>query len=234
MAAKSIDSYKKAAALEALKLVTPGMKLGLGTGSTANHFIDALAEKVKKGLDVTCVATSQATQDRGTSLGLKMSTLNEHPVLDMTVDGADEFDAGFRLIKGGGGALLMEKVVASSSRRTVIIADESKRVDVLGAFALPVEVIPFGMRSTALKMERVFGMLGMKPKMTVRMKEGKPYRTDGGHCIIDCVCREIKEPERLGASLNNIPGVVEHGMFLGIAAVILVGGPKGVAEMKRG
>ena len=149
---------KKAAAIEALKFVKPGMNIGLGTGSTANHFIEALAAKVKEGLDVRGVATSKATEDLAEKLGIPLTTLDANPHLDLTVDGADEFDPEFRLIKGGGGALLREKIVASSSRFMVVIADESKKVKKLGKFPLPVEVLRFGTKATAWKIERAFSI----------------------------------------------------------------------------
>jgi ribose 5-phosphate isomerase A len=229
----SADDQKKAAAEAALKFIEPGMKVGLGTGSTANHFTRALAAKVKKGLDVTCVPTSRATYELAKSLGLKLTTLEADPRLHYTVDGADEFDPQFRLIKGGGGALLIEKIVATSSRIMVTIVDESKKVQKLGKFPLPVEVIPFGVRATAWKMEMAFEKLKIKPKMTVRSKDGKTFRTESGNAIIDCACGEINDPDRLDVMLNNIPGVVNNGLFVGISGVILMGTDKGVQEFVR-
>lgn len=228
--AATADEQKEAAGYAALKFIKPGMKVGLGTGSTANYFIRALAEKVRGGLDVKCVATSKASGDLAKSLGIELTTLEEAPFLEVTVDGADEIDADFRLIKGGGGALLLEKIVATSSRHMVVIADESKRVAKLGKFPLPVEVVPFGVKATGWKLERAFKMVGMEPKMTLRVKEGKPFRTDAGNVIIDCACAEIKEPDRLEVILNNIPGVVNNGLFNGIAGIALIGKADGSVE----
>jgi ribose 5-phosphate isomerase A len=238
MSAKKLvdaDTQKKNAALAALKHVESGMVIGLGTGSTANHFIKALGEKVKQGFDITGVPTSKATSDLATSLGIKLSNLNDHPFLQFTFDGADEFDGEFRLIKGGGGALLIEKMVATSSKYVVTIADHSKQVKVLGKFPLPVEVIPLGIKAIAWKMEKAFDMCGMKPKMTLRQQDGKPFRTDTGNCIIDCACGEIKQPDRIEVMLNNLPGVVNNGLFNGISGIIFVGRPDGsVEELRRG
>ena len=225
---------KKAAAIEALKFVKPGMKVGLGTGSTANHFIEAIGLKVKEGLDILAVPTSKASKELADKFGIPLTTLEVHPHLDLTVDGTDEFDSEFRLIKGGGGALLFEKIVASSSRFMVVIADESKKVKKLGKFPLPVEITPFGTKATAWKMERAFKLLKLDAKMTLRVKDGKPFLTDSGHFIIDCALGAIPEPERLDSLLNSIPGVVETGLFVGICGVVLMGTPKGVKEFKRG
>jgi ribose 5-phosphate isomerase A len=228
--AATADEQKEAAAYAALKFIKPGMKVGLGTGSTANYFIRALAEKVRGGLDVKCIPTSKVSGDLAKSLGLELTTLEEAPFLEVTVDGADEIDGEFRLIKGGGGALLTEKIVATSSRHLVVIADESKRVAKLGKFPLPVEVVPFGVKATGWKMERAFKMVGLEPKMTLRVKEGKPFRTDAGNVIIDCACGVIKEPDRLEVILNNIPGVVNNGLFNGIAGIALIGKADGSVE----
>ncbi len=225
---------KKAAAIEALRFVKPGMNIGLGTGSTANHFIEALGGKVKEGLDIKGVATSRASKDLAEKHGIPLTTLDAQPHLDLTVDGTDEFDTEFRLIKGGGGALLFEKIVASSSRYMVVIADESKKVKKLGSFPLPVEVMRFGTKATAWKMERAFKLLKLDAKMVLRVKDGKPFVTDGGHYIIDCTIGEIPEPERLDTLMKSIPGVVETGLFIGICGIVLMGTPKGVTEFKRG
>lgn len=228
------DEMKKAAALAVLPRIENGMKVGLGTGSTANHFTQALAKRVNEGLDVLCVPTSQTTAKLAELLHLKLTTLEENPFLDITVDGADEIDADFRLIKGGGGALLFEKIVATSSRYMVVIADESKQVKTLGKFALPVEVVPFGVKATAWKLERAFKMVGMEPKMTLRTRDGKVTRTDAGNCIIDCACGEIKDADRLEMVLNNIPGVVNNGLFLGICGIAYIGKADGsVVELNR-
>jgi ribose 5-phosphate isomerase A len=226
----SADEMKKAAALAVLPKIVDGMVIGLGTGSTANHFIQALAEKVKAGLKVKCVPTSEATAKLAQSLGLSLTTLEEHPFIDITVDGADEIDPEFRLIKGGGGALLVEKIVASSSRFMVVIADESKQVKKLGKFALPVEVVPFGVKATAWKLERAFKMVDIDVKMQVRLKDGKVFRTDGGNCIIDCTCGELKQEDRLEFMINNIPGVINSGLFIGICGVAYIAHADGSVE----
>ena len=228
------DQMKKAAALEALKFVKPGMNIGLGTGSTANHFIEALGAKVKEGLAVHGVPTSKASKELAEQHGVPLTTLDAQPHLDLTVDGTDEFDPEFRLIKGGGGALLFEKIVASSSRFMVVIADDTKKVKKLGKFPLPVEIMRFGTKATASKMERAFKFLKLDTKMVLRVKDGKPFVTDGGNFIIDCLIGAIPEPERLDALLKSIPGVIETGLFVGICGIVLMGTPKGVKEFKRG
>jgi ribose 5-phosphate isomerase A len=229
------DDMKKAAALAVLPKIVDGMKVGLGTGSTANHFIHALAEKVKAGLKVECVPTSEATAKLAQSLGLKLTTLEEHPFLDITVDGADEIDGDFRLIKGAGGALVIEKIVASSSKFMVVIADESKTVKKLGAFPLPVEILGFGVKATAWKIERVYKSLGMDVDMRLRTLGGKVFRTDSGNCILDCKTVEIKDPEKLEYALNNLPGVVNNGLFIGICGVAYIGRANGkVDELLKG
>jgi len=225
---------KKAAAIGALRFVKPGMNIGLGTGSTANHFIEALGAKVKEGLDIKGVPTSKASNELAEKHGIPLTTLDANPHLDLTVDGTDEFDSEFRLIKGGGGALLFEKIVASSSRFMVVIADESKKVKALGKFPLPVEVMRFGTNATAWKMERALAHLKLDAKMVLRVKDGKPFVTDGGHFIIDCAIGEIPDPQRLDAVLKSIPGVIETGLFIGICGIVLMGTPKGVTEFKRG
>lgn len=224
---------KKAAAIEALKFVKPGMNIGLGTGSTANHFIEALAAKVKEGLDIKGVPTSMASKDLAEKHGITLTNLDAQARIDLTVDGTDEFDPEFHLIKGGGGALLFEKIVASSSRLMVVIADESKKVKKLGKFPLPVEINRFGAKATAWKMERTFAHLKLDAKMVLRVRDGKPFVTDGGHFIIDCAIGEIPEPGKLDHLLKSLPGVVETGLFIGICGVVLMGTPMGVKEFKR-
>jgi ribose 5-phosphate isomerase A len=233
MAVTDIDKHKKAAALAAFEYIKPGMKVGLGTGSTAAFFIEEMGKRVKAGLDVTCVPTSKATYEQAKSLGIAFANFENTPYLDVTVDGADEFDPEFRLIKGGGGALLSEKIVASSSKYMVVIADKSKQVDKLGKFPLPVEVLPFGVKATAWKIERALHFLKLKGKMTLRVRDKKPYRTDGGHCIIDISLGSIPEPERLDSVLNSIPGVVDTGLFCGICGIIFMGTDKGVEKFER-
>lgn len=228
------EEQKKAAAEAALEFVQAGSKVGLGTGSTANHFIRALAEKAKAGLDVECVASSKATFQLATSLGLKMTNLDKQPHLDVTVDGADEFDQNFQLIKGGGGALLVEKIVATSSRYMVVIADQSKKVDALGKFPLAVEVVPFGVNATAWKIDRALRICNLKGKMVLRLKDGKPFVTDSGNAIIDVAIGNIPEPRRLDNLIKSIPGVVDHGLFTDICGIVLMGTDDGVKTFRKG
>ena len=221
------DQRKRQAAERALKLVAPGMKLGLGSGSTARHFVDLVGERVKAGLDIRCVATSEATASQAKALGIPLVSLNETPELDLTVDGADEVDPELRLIKGGGGALLREKIVASASKRMAVIADSTKLVPRLGAFPLPIEVVPFGLAATRRHIERAFAELGLAGP--IRLRGGSsPFVTDGGHSILDCSLGAIAEPERLSQILSSIPGVVEHGLFIGLARVAIIAGDEGV------
>ena len=225
----SNDDWKRLAAEHAIKHVEPGMKLGLGTGSTAAKFVELLGEKVKGGLNVVCVPTSEATRVQAAGLGIKLSTLDETPFLDVTVDGADEIDGELRLIKGGGGALLREKIVATASGRVIIIADVSKRVETLGAFALPIEVVPFGLTATRNMIESLAGDVGCNGDIKLRIKgDGKPFVTDNGNHILDCAFGIIDDPEALDDALKLIPGVVENGLFLGIADLGIIAGPKGV------
>ena len=228
------DEQKKAAAMAALEHVKAGSKVGLGTGSTANHFITALADKVRGGFDVECVATSRASFQLASSLGLRMTTLEKQPHLDVTVDGADEFDGNFQLIKGGGGALLVEKIVATSSRYMVVIADQSKKVTALGKFPLPVEVVPFGVNATAWKIERALKICDLKGKMQLRLKDGKPFVTDNGNAIIDVTIGHIPEPRRLDNIIKSIPGVVDHGLFIDICGIVMMGTDDGVKTFRKG
>lgn len=224
---------KKAAALAAVAHITSGMKLGLGTGSTAKHFVDAVGDKVRQGWDLVCVPTSEATRKQAEGLGIKLTTLDETPVLDVTVDGADELDSELRLIKGGGGALLREKIVASSSRKMIVIADGSKKVDVLGKFPLPVEVVPFGLKATGGKIEQALAWSGNKGPIMLRMRDGKPFITDNGNVILDCALGRIANAEKLAAALSSIPGVVDHGLFIGMASLALIAGDKGVETLTK-
>jgi len=229
MTAPASDEMKRAAAAAALDVVQSGMRLGLGTGSTAAHFVDLLGARVKAGLAVVCVPTSERTRAQAESLGVSLTTLDETPQLDLTVDGADEFDSARRLIKGGGGALLREKIVAAASRRMIVIADESKRVATLGAFPLPVEIDRFGARATQLHVEGAARDLGLRGAVALRRgPDGLVFVTDGGHVILDCAFGAIPEPETLADRLAVIPGVVEHGLFLGLAAAVVAAGASGV------
>ena len=224
---------KQAAAKAALDYVKPQMKIGLGTGSTASHFVRLLGEKVKEGLEILAVPTSEATRKLAQDLKIPLTNLENHPFLDLTVDGADEFDDNFQLIKGGGGALLVEKIVASSSRHMVVIADESKQVKMLGRFPLPVEVVPFGVKATAWKIERALRICKLEGKLALRVQDGKPFRTDAGNVIIDVALGKIPEPERLSNLLSITPGIVDHGLFIGICGIILVAGKDGVKTLRK-
>jgi ribose 5-phosphate isomerase A len=227
------DDQKKAAAIAALEFVQAGNKVGLGTGSTANHFIMALAEKARGGFDVECVASSRASYQLASGLGLRMTTLEKQPHLDVTVDGTDEFDGNFQLIKGGGGALLVEKIVATSSRYMVVIADQSKKVDALGKFPLAVEVVPFGVNATAWKIDRALRICDLKGKLQLRLQDGKPFVTDSGNAIIDVTIGHIPEPRRLDNLIKSIPGVVDHGLFIDICGIVLMGTDDGVKTFRK-
>jgi ribose 5-phosphate isomerase A len=224
------DALKLAVAERALTFVEPGMKLGLGTGSTAAKFVDLLGAKVRGGLDVVCVATSEATQRQAEKLGIPMTTLDTAPFLDLTVDGADELDEELRLIKGGGGALLREKIVATASGRMIVIADATKRVATLGAFPLPIEVVRFGLTATRNMIIALAADAGCEGEIKLRLgADKKPFVSDSGNYILDCAFGRIEEPEDLDEALKLIPGVVENGMFLGIADLAIVGGPDGIS-----
>lgn len=219
------DRAKRAAAARAVSLVSHGMRLGLGTGSTAAHFVDLLGERVRQGLEVVCVATSEATRLRAERLGIRIATLDDVPRLDLTVDGADEIDGELRLIKGGGGALLREKIVAHASARMVVIADRSKLVGKLGAFPLPIEVVPFGLTATRMAIADEASRLGLAGRVALRLDAaGKPFITDGGHYILDAAFGAIPDPVALSGRLGDTPGVVEHGLFIGLARGAIIAG----------
>lgn len=228
----SVEELKRAAAGRAVALVTNGMRLGLGTGSTAAHFITALGERVRGGLDVIGVPTSEATRRQAEREGIRLATLDDAPELDLTIDGADEMDASLRLIKGGGGALLREKIVAAASRRMVVIADGSKSVDRLGRFPLPIEVVPFGIEATRRAIARAVDRTGGHGDLCLRSAaNGGPFATDGGHYILDAHLGAIDAPEALAAALATIPGVVEHGLFLGLATGAILATDAGLVEI---
>lgn len=221
--------YKLQAAQRALDFVLPGMKLGLGTGSTAAKFVDLLGVRVRAGLDVVCVATSDVTEAQARALGIPLTTLDEEPFLDLVVDGADEIDSSLRLIKGGGGALLREKIVATASDRMIVIADVSKRVDILGRFPLPVEIVRFGFKATSKMVDMMASDAGCSGDIRLRAnRDGSPFVTDGGNVILDLHLNRIAEPDVLAESLRLIPGVVEHGLFLGLADAAIIAGPDGI------
>lgn len=232
MSVVSAEGMKRAAARAALAAVTPGMKLGLGTGSTAAHFVDLLGARVKEGLSVVCVPTSERTRAQAESLGLTLSTLDETPQLDLAIDGADEFDASLRLIKGGGGALLREKIVAQASRREIIVVDESKLSPALGTnFHLPVEVIPFGAETQVRFLESLGARVSRR---TVGSgPAARPFTTDQGHGILDCSFGPLADPAGLAAQLASRAGIVEHGLFIGLATDVIVAGPGGVRHLRR-
>ncbi len=222
------DQYKKLAAERAADDVTSGMRLGIGTGSTAEFFVHALARRVQDGLDVIGVPTSERTRELASSLGIRLTTLDELPELDLTVDGADELDPHLSLIKGGGGALLREKIVASASANMIVIADGSKEVATLGRFPLPIEVVPFGLEATRRAILKVFEDLGLPLNMALRGGPAQPFVTDGGHFILDAQLESIPEVQTLGDRLVAIPGVVEHGLFIELATKAYVAGTDGV------
>lgn len=226
------DIAKRAAAQEALKLVEDGMRLGLGTGSTAKWFVELLGERAKReGLELTCVATSSQTERLARQAGLKLETLDEAGWLDLVVDGADEFDPDLNLIKGGGGALLQEKIVACAADRMVVISDVSKQVEVLGSFPLPVEIVTFGWETTKAIVEETLEDLDVGGALTVlRMSGDQPYVTDNGNLILDCHLKRIGDAEDVSVSLNQIPGVVETGLFLDIADTVIVGHEDGTTD----
>ncbi|MCP5433601.1 MAG: ribose-5-phosphate isomerase RpiA [Alphaproteobacteria bacterium] len=225
----SQDNAKRLAAEAALAHVEPGMVLGLGTGSTAEHFLKALGRAIEGGLRVRGVPTSERTAHVAVQCAIPLAALDDVAEIDLTVDGADEIDPDLALIKGGGGALLREKIVAAASRRMIVIADRSKLVPRLGAFPLPVEVVPFGISATRRHLSALFAEEGLgTPSIAVRQGSGgHAFLTDGGHAILDCALGAIADPARLAARLSAVPGVVEHGLFIGLASLAILGGEAG-------
>ncbi|MBZ5599447.1 MAG: ribose-5-phosphate isomerase RpiA [Acidobacteriia bacterium] len=222
------DKEKEAAARASVRFVHDGDVVGLGTGSTAAYVVRFLGERVQAGLKIVGIPTSVRTRELAASLGIPLTTLDECQQIDVAIDGADEFDPKLQLIKGGGGALLREKIIASASRQFVIIADSSKQVPVLGAFPLPVEVIPFAEALVAKKIA-AFGA-----KVSLRQSpDGKPFITDEGHHILDCRFGQIPDPPALAHKLSATPGVVEHGLFIDMADVVLMGKGDEVVELRR-
>jgi ribose 5-phosphate isomerase A len=224
---KTSDLEKAAAARASLRFVRDGMTLGLGTGSTAAHAVRFLGEQVKAGLKIRGIPTSVHTQELAASLGIPLTTLDECQQIDVDIDGADEFDPQLHLIKGGGGALLREKIIASASRQVVIIADSTKQVAVLGKFPLPVEVIPFAQPLVAKRITA----LGATVKLR-RDAKGNPFVTDEGHHILDCNFGQIADPPTLARKLSDMPGVVEHGLFIDLATVVLCANGENVTEFR--
>ncbi len=228
------DELKRQAAARALEYVSDGMKLGLGTGSTARHFVELLGARVREGLDVIGVPTSEATRQDALRCGIHLTTLDDIDRLDLTVDGADEIDPQLNLIKGGGGALLREKIVASASDRMIVIADDSKWVETLGNFPLPIEVVPFGIAATRRAIATVFAECGVSGDMRLRKgRDGHAFVTDSGHWIIDAHLGRIVNAPRLAQSLNSIPGVAEHGLFIGLASAAVLAGGQGIRLVER-
>ena len=228
-----IDTAKFVAAKRAVDFVEDGMKLGLGTGSTAAWMVRCLAEMVKEeGIKVTGVPTSTRTAELAQSLGIPICSLDEAKWLDLTIDGADEFDPDLNLIKGGGGALLQEKIVATASDRMIVITDTSKQVSQLGAFPLPVEVIPFGWQTTkALIEETLSGLDVLGDRVTLRLNGEAPFVTDEGNHILDLHLHRIGNPRQLALVLNQIPGLVENGLFIDICDVVIIGHGDGRVEV---
>ena len=221
------QNEKELAGRAAAELVVSGNIVGLGTGSTAYFAVLALGERVKSGLKIIGIPTSVATAELARAVGIPLSTLDEHPEIDITIDGADEVDPQLRLIKGGGGALLREKIIAAASKKMVVVADSSKVVPALGKFPLPVEIIPFA----EVVLEKKITALGASCKLRNRA-DGTAFVTDEGHHILDCSFGRIADPPALARALNDMPGVVEHGLFIGIAKLALVGKGSTVAEIR--
>lgn len=215
----------------AAEMVADGMTLGIGTGSTAEAFIRALARRVNGGLDICGVATSSRTEILCRELGIPVTTLESVPQLDLTIDGADEFDSHLTLIKGGGGALLKEKIVAAASGRMIVIADASKKVSTLGAFPLPIEINGFGMMATYLAVRDAAKAMGLEGEIVLRKRNGGPFITDSGHLLLDASFGHIPNPEALSTVLLAIPGVVEHGLFIGLASTVLMASESGVETL---
>jgi len=221
------DQEKEAAARASLRFVRDGDIVGLGTGSTAAYAVRLLGERVRAGLKIRGIPTSSQTRELATSLGIPLTTFDEVQEINVTIDGADEVDPQLCLTKGGGGALLREKIVASASRQLVIIADSSKQVPMLGKFPLPIEVIAFAQALVKKKIEA----LGASVKL--RQSNGSPFVTDEGHHILDCSFGQIPDPPALARRLSDMPGVVEHGLFIDMASVVLIARGQEVTELRR-
>jgi ribose 5-phosphate isomerase A len=221
------DQEKEAVGRASLRFVRDGNILGLGTGSTAAYAVRGLGEMVRNGLNVRCIPTSVNTQKLAAELGIPLTTLDEVQQIDVTIDGADEFDPHLNLTKGGGGALLREKIIASASKMVVIITDSSKQVATLGKFPLPVEVIPFAQALISKKIS------ALGATVTLRQRDGKTFVTDEGHHILDCHFGQIPDPPALARTLSDMPGIVEHGLFIGMASVVLLAKDGQVQEIRK-
>jgi ribose 5-phosphate isomerase A len=227
MTSHDLDGFKKAAALKAVEFVHDGMVIGLGTGSTAKHLVIALGEQVRAGMKLRGVPTSQETAALAREAGIPLLDAENRWEIDVAIDGADQVDPGFNLIKGGGGALLKEKIVAASAKQFIVMVDHTKQVPVLGgSFPLPIEVIPFGWGSTAREIESL-----TKSRVVLRERNGTPFKTEPGHFILDVQINRIDRPAELETALNLIPGVVETGLFVGRTSVLIVGTPQGVQTL---
>ena len=229
------DCAKLAAGHKAIETyLQDGMRIGLGSGTTSHWFVRALGEKVKQGFDIAGVPTSTATRDLALKVGVPLLDLNDVTELDLTIDGADEIDRSGRMIKGGGACLLWEKMVARASRRMIAVVDDLKVVETLGAFPLPIEVVRFGWRSTERELRKLFSEFGHRDvRIILRGGEADPVLTDSGHYLLDCHLERITDPDGLAPRFNEIPGVVEHGLFVGIANEMVVGHPDGSGEVFR-
>lgn len=229
-----IDKAKFVAAKRAVDFVEDGMRVGLGTGSTAAWMVRCLGELVREeGLKIIGVPTSVRTADLARQVGIKVASLDEAKWLDLTIDGADEFDGNLNLIKGGGGALLQEKIVATASDQMIVIADVAKEVGTLGNFPLPVEVVPFGWQTTKALIEETLVSLDVLGRGTsLRMNQERPYVTDEGNFIIDLHLHRIGNPRQMALVLNQIPGVVENGLFIDICDIVVIGHGDGRVEVR--
>jgi ribose 5-phosphate isomerase A len=224
----TLDEQKEAAARASVQFVQDGNIVGLGTGSTASHVVRLLAERVRSGLKIRGIPTSTRTAELAASLGIPLTTLDEYQQIDVTIDGADEIDPQLNLIKGGGGAMLREKIIAAAAKQFVVIADSTKTVPVLGRFPLPVEVVPFAQALVAKEV----AALGATVEIRLTA-DGKPYVTDEGHHILDCNFGQIPDPGALALKLESVPGIMEHGLFVRMASVALIGTDSGVRELRR-
>jgi len=224
----SSNREKEVAARASLRFVRDGQIVGLGTGSTAAYAVRLLGEHVRAGLKIRGIPTSVHTKELATSLGIPLTTLEEFQQIDVTIDGADEVDPQLNLIKGGGGALLREKIIASATRQLVIIGDSGKKVPMLGKFPLPVEIIPFAQPLLAKRIAALGATLGLRQDTS-----GKPFVTDEGHHILDCQFGQISDPPGLARQLEAMPGVVEHGLFIAMASVVLIAKGDQVQEFRR-
>jgi ribose 5-phosphate isomerase A len=229
------EALKREAAARAVAEIASGMRVGLGTGSTARHFVELLGERVAQGLDIVGVPTSEVTAQQARACGIPLSDLDTLDRLDVTVDGADEIDAALNLIKGGGGALLREKIVAAASDTMIVIVDGSKLVETLGRFPLPIEVNGFGLGATRRAVAGIMARHGAEGELKLRLgADGQPFTTDGGHFILDAFFGRISQPEALSIDLLDIPGVVQHGLFLKMCRKAYVATPNGVETLLKG